>query len=487
MIEGDLPGDKPELRMFDLSDRKDSKVLEGPEHYSLSADGEKVLFDEDHAFKIAGTKPDQKSGDAKTLKLDTMRARIDPRQEWAEMFENAWRLERDNFYSAAMNGVDWKHVHDAYAKLLPLVGSRGDLTYLIGQIQGELGNSHTYVGGGDNADPTDAEPTPLLGADFAVDAASGRTVFARVLPGDNTREDYRSPLTEPGVDIKSGDFLLAVNGHELKAPDTVYSLMAGVQGPVTLTVAPKADGARRQVLVQPVKQELSLREQAWIDHNRALVDRLSGGRIAYVYLSNMESLGMEQFVRQFYPQMDRHALIMDDRWNGGGFIDQIILERLRRTLVGMGTGRERAAEKVPEQMIDGPKICLINHYSASDGDIFPYYFRKYGLGKLLGTRTWGGVRGIRGNWTLLDGGYITVPEASRYGLDSHWVMENHGVDPDISLEDDPADIMAGRDRQLEAAVNILLDQLKQNPHVLPPPPPLLPAYPPPVPGDAHGN
>jgi tricorn protease len=232
------------------------------------------------------------------------------------------------------------------------------------------------------------------------------------------------------------------------------------------------------VMVQPLRNEVSVREQAWIDHNRAVVDRLSGGKIAYIYLSDMGPLGMDQFVRQFYPQLDKQALIVDDRWNGGGNIDQILLERLRRVLVGMTTNREGAPSPIPQQLIYGPKVCLINHWSASDGDIFPYYFKKYGLGPLIGTRTWGGVRGIRGDWELLDGGYITVPESSEYGLDSRWVIENHGVDPDIEVETDPGQWMAGHDSQIEAAVSYLMEELKKHPHRLPAPPPPLPAYPP---------
>jgi tricorn protease len=192
----------------------------------------------------------------------------------------------------------------------------------------------------------------------------------------------------------------------------------------------------------------------------------------------MGSLGMEEFIRQFYPQLDKQALIVDDRWNGGGFIDQIVLERLRRILVGMSTNREGAAFTVPSQLIAGPKVCLINHYSASDGDLFPFYFRQYGLGPLIGTRTWGGVRGIRGQWNLLDGGYITVPEGGLYGLKSEWVIENHGVDPDIEVETDPAQLLAGHDVQIETAVKHLVQQLNTHPVRLPPPPPHLPAYPP---------
>ena len=480
LIEGNLPGEKSALHVYDLDARKDETVVEGLDSYMLSADGLRVLYKHGKDWTVIDAKPmaNGKTANDKALHLDTMRERVDPRQEWSEMFENAWRLERDLFYSASMNGDDWQAVHDAYAKLLPLVGSREDLNYLIGQVQGELGNSHTYVGGGDDGDRTEAVTTPLLGADYALDGATGRYRFARIYPGDNTRKQYRSPLTEPGVDVHQGDYLLAVNGQDIRAPATPESVMVGMEGPVTLTVASSATAARRDVTVQPLANEVAVREQYWIDHNRQKVNQLSGGRVGYVYLSDMESLGMEQFIRQFYPQIDKQALLIDDRWNNGGFIDQIVLERLRRILVGMSTNRERAAMDIPEELVDGPKAVLMNHYSASDGDIFPYYFRKYGLGKLIGTRTWGGVRGIRGYWTLLDGGYITVSEDSLYGTDGAWVVENHGVDPDVEVEDVPSEYQIDHDIQLETGVKTLMDQLARTPHVVPQPPAPLPAYPP---------
>ena len=489
LIEGALPGEKPALHAYDLDKRRDETILEGLDSYSLSADGSHVLFKQGDDYSIAETKAG--GGERHALHLDDMSMRVLPPAEWSEMFNSAWRLERDFFYSEKTNGVNWQAVHDNYARLLPLLGSREDLNYLIGQVQGELGNSHTYVGGGDDQDPTPAAPTALLGVDYALDAASGHYKFAHIYRGDDTRERYRSPLDAPGLNVHDDDTLLAVNGQALAAPMDPYSLFVDVHGPVMLTIS-SGTGAARDILVDPVKTELPLREQDWIDHNRAIVDRLSGGRVAYIYLSDMESLGMEQFVRQFYPQMDKQALIVDDRWNGGGNIDQILLERLRRVLVGMSTNRERAAMTTPQQLIVGPKICLLNQYSASDGDIFPYYFRKYGLGPLLGMRSWGGVRGIRGNWNLLDGGYITVPEDSLYGLDGQWVIENHGVDPDITLENEPGDLLAGHDRQLETAVGMMMDKLNhaaphgQTPNAarpnLPQPPPLLPAYPPGEPG-----
>ena len=475
LIEGTVPGEKSALHVFDLDARKDEIVVEGLDGYTLSADGKRVLYAMNKSWHIADAKPGH--GDDKTLKLDDMRARIDPRQEWSEMFENAWRLERDLFFNPAMNGDDWKWVHDKYARLLPLLGSRADLTWLIGEIQGELGNSHTYSNNGDDGDRTQAVPTALLGADYALDAATGRYRFAKIYPGDNSRADYRSPLTGPGIGVHEGDYLLAVNGEELKAPTDPYSLFVGLSGPVTLTVAASTSGASRDVTVVPLKDELAVREQYWIAHNRDKVDRLSGGRVGYIYLSDMESLGMEQFIRQFYAQLGKQALVIDDRWNNGGFIDQIVLERLRRVLVGMGTNRERAAQQTPQEMLDGPKVTIMNHYSASDGDIFPYYFRKYGLGKLVGTRTWGGVRGIRGNWTLLDGGSITIPEHSLYGLDGKWVIENHGVDPDVEVEDVPGEFLTDHDIQLETAVRMMTDALARTPHAVVPPPPPMPAYP----------
>ena len=480
MIEGPMPGEQAALQVFDLGKRKDEKVVEGLSAYALSADGKKVLYELKSAYYIADAAPGEAAEKSrKQLDLGHMRRRTLPTQEWAEMFENAWRLERDLFVNNAMNGVDWNAVHASYAKLLPLVGSRSDLNYLIGEMIGELSNSHTYVGGGDDIPPDQRVPTAFLGADFSLDRASDRYRLAKIYPGDNTRDQYRSPLTAPGLNVHTGDYLLAVDGVELRAPTDPYSLLVGKQGQtIQLTVAPSPDGKRRTVTVKPVATELSLREHAWIQHNRDLVDRLSGGKIAYIYLSDMEALGMEQFIRQFYGQLDKRALIVDDRFNGGGFIDQIVLERLRRVLVGLSTDREWARTPIPQQLINGPKVCLLNHYSASDGDIFPYFFRKYGLGPLIGTRSWGGVRGIRGEWMLLDGGYITIPEDALYGLHSQWIIENHGVAPDQEVHTSPGELLAGHDAQLEAAVSYLMGQLKQHPGGLPPPPPRVPAYPP---------
>jgi tricorn protease len=481
LIEGALPGESSALHLYDLKSRKDSVITEDVDSYALSLDGSRVLIKHDKDYTVLDVKTDAaKDGDSKKkLDLGHMRLLVDPRQEWAEMFENAWRLQRDLFFSPVMNGQDWKAVHDTYVKLVPQLGSREDLNYLIGQVLGEIGNSHTYVGGGDDGDTTPAVHAPLLGVDWSLDQASGLYRIATIYPGDNTRDDYRSPLAQPGLDVKAGDYVLAINGAELKAPIDPDSLLqlADAQTTVDLTVADTPTGPRRHVVVKPVDKELSLREAAWIAHNRAVVDKLSGGRVGYVYMSDMEQLGLQQFVRQFYAQLDKQALIMDDRWNGGGFIAPYALERLRRILVTLGTNREGAISTEPEEVLNGPKVALLNHWSASDGDIFPYLFKLYGLGKLVGTRSWGGVRGIRGNWPMMDGGYITIPEDALYTLQRTWSVENHGVDPDIEIENDPADLLAGHDRQLETAVDLMLKAIANKPAGLPAPPPLLPPYP----------
>ncbi|HEU5398255.1 MAG TPA: S41 family peptidase, partial [Gammaproteobacteria bacterium] len=452
-IEGPLSGEHSALHVFEVAKRKDKVLTTDLASYALSADGKTALINtQDGKFALLDTA----DGDAKPKDVDTshMLMKVDPRAEWTEMFHMAWRLERDFFVNDKMNGVDWDAVRVKYGKLLPYVGHREDLDYLIGEIQGELSNSHTYVGGGDMNYGVTPVPTGLVGADYGVDPKSGRYYISKIYPGDNTKAEYLSPLTEPGVEAKVGDYVLAVNGHDLKLPTDIYSLFVGTRGEtVTLTLADDAAGkGRHDVTVKTLHDEGTIRQDDWIRHNREYVSKASGGKIGYVYLDDMGANGMKQFIDQFYPQIDKQGLIVDDRFNGGGFIDQILLERLRRVLAGMTADREGAPGTEPQVLSYSYKACLINEYSASDGDIFPYYFRKYGLGPLIGMRTWGGVRGIRGDWQLLDNGYITVPESTEFGLDSQWVMENHGVDPDIQVDDLPGDVVKGRDAQLDTAI-----------------------------------
>ncbi len=481
LVSGALKGEKSALHFYDLKARKDQVITQDVDSYSLSRDGERVLIKHDDDYTVLDTKAGAAKDDdsKKQLNFDHMRVVVDPPKEWAEMYDNAWRIERDMFFSTEMNEVNWQAVHDSYAKLIPQLGSREDLNYVIGQMIGELSNSHTYVGDGDDGDSQSKPAAALLGVDWSVDQASGRYRLAKIYPGDNTRDGYRSPLAQPGLEVKAGDFILAINGVELRAPvdpDMLLQL-SDSDTTVDLSVADTPTGARRHVIVKPVSKEINLREAAWIAHNRETVDKLSGGKIGYVYMSDMGQLGLQQFMRQFYSQLDRQALIMDDRWNGGGFIAPYALERLQRELVALDVNRERAAGTEPNEFVNGPKVALLNHWSSSDGDIFPYFFQRYHLGKLVGTRSWGGVRGIRGEWRLLDGGYITIPESALYTPDSQWSVENHGVDPDVEVENQPADLLNGHDAQLETAVDMLMKQIAGKPAGLPAPPPLNPPYP----------
>ncbi len=477
MIAGPLPGESTDLHVFDMNKRKDHVLIKAIGGYALSADGNKILYKQKSNYFIVNAKPGDKEK-PKELNLSNMQVDINPVAEWDEMYNQAWRLERDFFYNKDMNGKDWNAIGERYRKLLPEMSCRQDLNYLIGEMIGELQNSHCYVGGGDKY-TIKYVPTGLLGVDFALNKKTGRYYFEKIYKGDNTREGYRSPLTEPGIDAKAGDYLLAVNGHELKAPTNPYSLFVNTVGKtVTLTLADNSSGSHQHdVIVKPIENELNIRLKSWIDHNREVVNKLSGGKIGYIYMTDMEGQGMDQFIRQFYSQINKEGLIIDVRYNQGGFIDQIVLERLRRILIGMSTNREGVASTIPQQVLHGYMACLINHYSASDGDIFPYFFKKYNLGPLIGTRTWGGVRGIRGYWPLMDGGYITISEFSLYGLHSQWIIENHGVEPDIKVDDLPGDVMSGKDAQLEAGVNYIMKEIKEHPLNIPKEPPLLPAYP----------
>ena len=489
-LSGPLPGEGFAIHVFDLKERKDSILMSGANNFVLSFDGKKLLYSmpggadggASLTFGIVDAAP-QPSGPHHpgegALNLAGMQTQIDPLAEWKQMFDETYRQERDYFFEPSMNGVDWAKERDKYAQLLPYLGDRYDLTYVLGEMVGELSNSHTYVGGGDYPD---LHPINIgaLGVDFEADAASGYYRFKKIYPGENWDPALRSPLTEPGVNVKQGEYLIAVNGRPLRVPQNPYELFIGTASDnVTLTVnsKPSEDGAR-SVVVKPIASEFKLRELDWITTNREKVDKATNGRVGYVYLPDMEAVGLNEFVKQFLPQIRKEGMIIDVRYNGGGFVDQLVFERLRRILGGMDATRNFGSTTVPDVVFHGSIAAVTNEYAASDGDIFSYFFKYYKIGPLIGMRTWGGVRGIRGYIPLLDGGYITRPEFSRYNNDSQWVVENHGVDPDIVVDNTPDQVMAGHDPQLEKAIEVVMQQINEHPQKLPPRPPDLPAYPP---------
>jgi len=483
-LSGPIPGESPAIHVYDLKERKDKVLIDGVQRFALSFDGSKLLYEAEggrdgHTYGIIDAKPDgpKKIGDG-ALNLSGMRVQVDPSAEWKQMFNEVWRQERDYFYEAAMNGVDWEKVRDKYAQLLPSVADRYTLTYIMGEMIGELSNSHTYVGGGDYPDLHPVN-VGLLGVDFEADQSAGMYRFKKIYAGENWGQQNRSPLTEPGVAVKEGDYLIAVNGRPLRTPQNPYELFVNtVNENVTLSVNSKpSEEGSHTVQVKPISDENNLRELAWVESNRKKVDAASNGRIGYVYLPDMGGEGLNEFVKQYFPQIRKEGMIIDVRYNGGGFVDQLIFARLRRVLAGMGSNRNWESGTVPPVVFNGAMACVTNHYAASDGDIFSYYFKYYKLGPLIVERTWGGVRGIRGNIPLMDGGYITRPEAARYDLNSKWVIENHGVQPDIVVENRPDLVVKGQDPQLEKAIEVVMKEIQANPKKLPPRPPDLPAYP----------
>jgi len=483
-LSGPVPGEEPAIHAYDLKDRKDKTVIEGANRFALSADGSKLLYrtagEGPAKYGIIDAKPPDaphKPGEG-SLNLGGLRVEVDPPEEWKQIYNEVWRQERDFFFEASMNGVDWQKVHDQYAQLLPYVADRYSLTYIMAGMIGELSNSHTYVGGGDLPTPHPVN-VGLLGADYEVDSASGMYRFKKIYGGENWDAHTRSPLTEPGVNIKEGEYLIAVNGRALRAPQTPDELLVNTANEVvTLTVnsKPVTDGVRK-VVVKPIADEFSLHELNMIETNRRKVDAASGGRIGYVYLPDMGDEGLNQFVKQYFPQIRKEGIIFDVRYNGGGFVDGLIFERLRRVLAGMDSARNWESTTIPQNVFHGYMACITNHEAASDGDLFSYFFKHYKLGPLIGERTWGGVRGIRGFSPLMDGGYISRPEFSLYGLDSKWLIENHGVEPDVVIDNPPDRVLKGEDPQLEKAIDMVMQQIKANPKKLPARPPDLPAYP----------
>jgi tricorn protease len=446
-LDGPAPGSPATLRVLDLTSGRDLALSTGADAFYVSGDGRRTL---EHAggkwrLRLAD------DGGASDFALPAMHMRIDPRAEWREMFDNAWRLERDMFADPHLDGVDWTHVHDVYAALLPRLGSRDDLSALLTSMLGELGSSHVRVAGGDLGPAPRTQEAALLGADFTLNPVTGRYRFAHVYVGDDSRPDERGPLAAPGLDVRTGDTLLAVDGRPLRAPDTPFSALLGKTGRVTLTIVGD-DGRSREVGVDTLADESALRQHDWIEHNRETVDRETGGRIGYVYLADMGEQGAEQFDRQFYPQLGKDGLILDVRYNRGGYLSPMLIDHLTRRAGEDFVNREGGREPLMRAALDGSQALLINEDSVSDGENFPYLFKKLRLGAIVGARTMGGVRGVAGGWRLLDGGSVSVPFSSLQDAEGRVLLENQGVEPTLPVETSPSALLAGEDAQLLAAI-----------------------------------
>jgi tricorn protease len=459
---GDGPGIRAVWR-FTLEKRKTEQVLSDIDGFSLSADASKALVVQHNSLSIVATddlKPDG-GGSGKALNLSNMTATIDPRAEWRQMFSETWRIERDFLYDPNTHGLSIPKIEARYSPYLDGLASRSEFTYLSTEMLSEITIGHMFINGPNH--PDNSPKVGLLGADYSVE--NGRYRIAKILGGQNWTPGLASPLTLPGVYVREGEFLLAVNGRELHSSDNLYSFFDGTAGLQTvLHVGPNADGKdARDVTVVPVADEDGLRNLDWIEANRRKVDKLSGGKVAYVYMPNTGGGGYTNFNRYFYAQLDKQALVLDERYNEGGFIADYIVDVLRRQPLSGAIERDGRALHDPVGAIFGPKVMLVNQNSGSGGDAMPWYFRKAGLGKIVGTRTWGGLVGIGGYPSLLDGGSVTAPRFAIYGLTGDFEVENHGIAPDVSVEDTPKDFAAGHDLQLETGVQLVLDELKAHP------------------------
>ncbi len=465
----ELESEEPrnDLYSYDLVAKEEELFMEGVTTYALAPHSGRlaVMKKKGEIYVVDGgaAPAEEDLADAK-LALDGMVIELDPRAEWEQMYYEAWRLERDFYWDPGMGGVDWPAIRDQYATLLPRLGSRADLRDLIAEMIGELSTSHTYVWGGDRGVTVPAVATGLLGADLVREGDAFKVT--RIYRGD-AADIVRSPLAEPGVEVKEGDYILAVNRRPFAAGEAFLASLAALAGkPVLLTVnsRPSAKDAR-DVVVTPLKSEQPLRYVDWVRRNREYVAEKTGGRIGYLHLPDMDADGLTRFDTWFYPQLDREGLIVDARWNGGGFVSQLILERLRRKIVSFDRARGGGVYTYPYRTLNGPFVVLTNEFAGSDGDIFPMSVQLEKLAPVIGTRSWGGVVGLRGDKPLVDGGMLTQPEYAYWDPHVGWELENRGVIPDIELDNRPEEVAKGIDAQLERGIQEVLRLHAEKPPV----------------------
>ena len=449
------------LHKFDLEKRKFEEVKTGVNNFRVSANGEKMLYQQGPIWNLISTTLPTKPGEGIVKTID-MEVYVDPRAEWKQMFNEIWRGERDFFYDPNLHGLDIEKAKKLYAPYLDAIAHRDDLNYLFREMLNQLTVGHMFIGGGDQARPSFVLGG-LLGADYKIE--NGRYRFIRVYNGENWNPQLRAPLTAPGVNVKAGEYLIAVNGREVKASDNVYKFFESTANKqIIIKVGANADGKNaREITVVPTASENGLRNLAWIEDNRRTVDRLSGGKLGYVYIPNTGGPGYTSFNRYFFAQTNKQGAVIDERFNGGGLLADYVVEYLNRAQLGKIAFREGKDWNVPAGAIYGPKAMLINELAGSGGDAMPWFFKKLKVGPLIGKRTWGGLIASAGIPTLMDGGSIRAPNGAVYGLNGEWEVENVGVAPDIEVEYDPAIWRAGRDPQLEKAVEWLLEELKKNP------------------------
>jgi len=457
----------PSIMVFSMADREASEFVGGAGGYAISADGNKILVSAGPRFTLHNARSGGGSG-GQPVSTSGLTAEVVPSEEYEQIFDEVWRRFRDFFYVENMHGYDWEGLRDEYRPLLAHVAHRSDLNYILGEMISELSSSHTYIAGGDWEIP--ARPGAALpGARFELDTQANRYRIARILEGHNEEQKYRSPLTEIGVDISEGDYVLAIDGVELRGNDNPYRLLQHKNTPVTLTVndSPDMEGSRG-VVYRPIANEASLFYLNWVENNRRKVAEATGGRVGYLHVPDMGANGIYEFIKWFYGQVRKEGLIVDVRGNGGGNVSSMLIERLKRELLATGFARgSEDATTYPQVVFYGPMVALMSETSASDGDIFPAMFKQAGLGPIIGKRSWGGVIGITNYGPLMDGGQVNVPQFGFADTEGNWIIEGFGVEPDIVVENDAKSIIEGSDPQLERGIEEILRMINENPKRLP--------------------
>jgi tricorn protease len=462
-------GGSSTLKYWDIEKQEEKTIIDGIDGYTLSANGEKILVQKGQTFAVISAQEGQKID--KILSTGDMQMTVDPVQEWKQIFVDAWRIERDFFYDANMHGVDWNKVKERYLKILEGCSSRDEVNFVIGEMLGELNSSHTYKGGGDD-ETEKRKSVGYLGVDWAADGSYYK--IKKIIRGAVWDAEARSVLDAPGVEIKEGDYILAVNGTPLTTDQEPFAAFQGLANKtVELTYNSSASftGAKK-VLVQTMGDEYRLRYLAWVESNRKTVEEATHGDVGYIYVPSTGTDGQDELIRQFNAQWDKKALVIDERFNSGGQIPDRFIEMLNRTPLAFWAIRDGATWPWPPYAHFGPKVMLINGWSGSGGDAFPDFFRKKGLGPLIGKRTWGGLIGISGTPSLIDGGSITAPSFRMYNPDGTWFKEGHGVDPDVVVDEDLASMAKGIDPQLQRAITEIKKLLEQKPFNQPVPPPV---------------
>ena len=463
--------EKTTLYLYDF-DKREEKNLGQVDGYEISANKKKMIVAQRDNYAII----DLPSSDVKIsdkLNLSGLQMQINKHEEWEQIYKESWRQMRDFFYAPNMHGVDWKAQGDKYEELVKYVNNRNDLTYIIGELIGELSIGHSYVGGGERPQPQKIN-TGLLGAEISKDKASGYFRIDKILKGQNWEGQVRSPLTELGVNAKEGDYILEVDGKSVKNLNNIYETLvnkAGKQVKLVLNSTPSESG-KHEVTVLPIADESQLYYLKWVNENIEKVNKATNGRVGYVHIPDMSVEGLNEFVKYYFPQLTKEALVIDVRGNGGGFVSPIIIERLRRVTAQITIARNSKPGIDPDGTLNGPLVLLCDEFSASDGDIVTYRFKFYKLGTVVGKRTWGGVVGIRGTLPFVDGGVLNRPEFSRYDIEGKkWIIEGVGVEPDIVVDNDPYLEFTGTDQQLNKAVEVILEDLKTKGKKIPNPPP----------------